>query len=272
MTSLPQADGLRVEEEGGVLSLWIDRPEAKNALSGAIVDAMTRIARLLPERGDIRAVVLRGAGGVFCAGADLKEFQKTFSVEAPTDGSADPAFEMNRSFGRMLELLDAVPQVVISAVEGPAFAGSLGILSVSDVVVATADAKFAISETSLGIPPAQIGPYVVRRIGLSHARRLALTASRFGADEALRVGFVHEVVADAGALETYVDEALKGVMRCAPHANGVTKDLFTASAQLIEGGLLDEASRAFLECLRGPEAREGVGAFIEKRKPDFTKV
>ncbi len=270
MTDLPQSDDLKLDERDGVLHLWFDRPEAKNALSASMVDGVTRIARLLPARDDLRAVVLRGSGGAFCAGGDLKEFGASFASEAPTDGSPDPILAMNRSFGTMLQLLDAIPQTLIVGVEGPSFGGSLGIISVSDVAIATADAKFALSETSLGIPPAQIGPYVVRRIGLSHARRLSLTGARFGAEEALRVGFVHEAVADAAALEASIEAALKGVRRCAPGANGVTKELFTLSAHAIDGGLLDEAAIMFRDCLRGPEAAEGVGAFLEKRKPSWT--
>ncbi|MEL6364195.1 MAG: enoyl-CoA hydratase-related protein [Pseudomonadota bacterium] len=270
MTDLPEAEGLKHEIEDGVFRLWFDRPEAKNALSNDMVEGVQKIARLLPERGDLRAVVLRGSGGAFCAGADLKTFSQSFATPAPTDGSPDPILAMNRGFGTMLQLLDAIPQTLIVGVEGPSFGGSLGIISVSDVAIAAADAKFALSETSLGIPPAQIGPYVVRRIGLSHARRLSLTGSRFGADEALRVGFVHEAVADATALEGSIEAALKGVSRCAPGANGVTKELFTLSAHAIDGAILDEAAVMFRDCLRGPEAAEGVGAFLEKRKPSWT--
>ncbi len=137
----------------------------------------------------------------------------------------------------------------------------------ADVAIAAADAQFGLPETSLGILPAQIAPFVVRRIGLTQARRLALTAARFDGREALRLGLVHFCEADADALEQRLEETLEQLHRCAPNANAATKALLLASESGELGALLDDAARQFAEAVGGAEGSEGTLAFVQKRKP-----
>jgi isohexenylglutaconyl-CoA hydratase len=265
MAKLPKFENLLVERRGPRLYVTLNRPEARNALSREMVAELLAVAELLENDREIGAVVLRGAGGVFCAGGDIKGFKASFEVSKPKRGKPDPIAVNNRRFGKFLSLFSTLPQTVVAAVEGAAIAGGLGLMSVADVVIATAEAKFALTETSLGIPPAQIAPFVAARIGVPKARFLALTGARFGAREAATIGLVDLVCDDAAALETTLKKILADIGRCAPGANATTKRLLLASLTTPREKLLDRAAKDFAACLRNEEGREGVSAFLEKR-------
>ena len=157
----------------------------KNALNPTLIGELRTVFEILRDRRDIKVVILRGAGGTFCAGADLKNMEQSFS-EKPKPGEKDPIALNNREYGTFLEMVNTTPQVVVAAVEGYAIAGGFGLLCVSDVAICTEDAGFAMSETAIGIVPAQIAPFVAARIGVPQTRHLALTAARFKGPEALR--------------------------------------------------------------------------------------
>ncbi len=245
------------------LTVWLDRPETRNALSAELVDAL---ARCLDEaRADemLRGLTLRGRGGVFCAGGDLKMFRDVFQ------GDADRARveHMSRQAGELLAVLANMPVPVIAAVEGAAMAGGLGIACAADFVVSTRDAQFALTETRLGIPPAQIAPYVVRRTGRPAARRVMLSAARFDAVRAQALGIVDRLADDAADLEKAVAELRNDLLLSAPNATRVTKKLLDNDADLHGGDFVDVAARAFADCLLSDEGREGVASFVEKRAP-----
>jgi isohexenylglutaconyl-CoA hydratase len=265
MAKLPKFENLRVERCGPRLHVTLNRPEARNALSREMVAELLAVADFLDKDREIGAVVLRGAGGVFCAGGDIKGFKASLEAPKPKRGKPDPIAINNRRFGKFLVRFNGLPQTVVAVVEGAAIAGGLGLMSVADVVIATADAKFALTETSLGIPPAQIAPFVAARIGVPKARLLALTGARFDAHEAARLGLVDIVCDDAPALEATLKEILVDIGRCAPGANAATKRLLLASLTTPREKLLDRAAKDFAVCLRGEEGCEGVSAFLEKR-------
>ncbi len=265
MAKLPKFENLRVERRGSRLYVTLNRPEARNALSREMVAELLVVAEYLEKDREIGTVVLRGAGGVFCAGGDIKGFKASFEAPKPKRGKSDPIAVNNRRFGKFLSVFGALPQTLVAAVEGAAIAGGLGLMSVADVVIATADAKFALTETSLGIPPAQIAPFVAARIGVPKARFLALTGARFDAREAARIGLVDLVCDDVAAFETALKKILADIGRCAPGANSATKRLLLASLTMPREKLLDRAAKDFAACLRGEEGREGVSAFLEKR-------
>jgi isohexenylglutaconyl-CoA hydratase len=265
MAKLPKFENLRVERRGPRLYVTLNRPEARNALSREMVAELLSVAEFLQASREIGAVVLRGAGGVFCAGGDIKGFKASFEAPKPKRGKRDPIAVNNRRFGKFLARFNGLPQTVVAVVEGAAIAGGLGLMSVADVVLAVADVKFALTETSLGIPPAQIAPFVAARIGVPKARFLALTGARFEAHEAGRLGLVDVVCDDAAALEVTLKKILADIGRCAPGANAVTKRLLLASLIEAREKLLDRAAKDFAVCLRGEEGREGVSAFLEKR-------
>jgi isohexenylglutaconyl-CoA hydratase len=265
--ALPACNTLLLERKGSRLDVTLHRPDAKNALNAEMVQELLRVVEFLESARDIATVVLRGAAGTFCAGGDIKGFMEQFKSPPPAPGQKDAVATQNRRFGTFLSRFDSLPQTIVVVVEGAAFGGGLGLAAIGDVAIATADARFAMSETGLGIVPAQIAPFVAARVGVPAARRLALTGVRFDGREAGRIGLVHHVCEDAAALEATLTKVLGDIGRCAPGANAATKRLLLASRTTPLEPLLDQAADAFTAALRGAEGREGVTAFLEKRKP-----
>lgn len=265
MTTLPACSTLLLSREGSRLHVTLNRPEAKNALTCEVVQELLAVVAFLERAEEIGAVVLRGAGGSFCAGGDIKGFLAQVNAPPPIAGEPDPVAVQNRRFGAFLERFDGLPQTVVVAIEGAAFGGGLGLACIGDVALCRADARFAMSETGLGVVPAQIAPFVARRVGVCEARRLALTGMRFDGREAGRIGLVHQVCESEDAFEAALARILADIGRCAPGANAATKRLLRASRSMPLGELLDQAADAFAAALRGAEGREGVAAFLEKR-------
>jgi isohexenylglutaconyl-CoA hydratase len=263
----PTCKTLLLQQRGSRLDITLRRPDAKNALNAEMVQDLLRVVELLEGARDVGSVVLRGADGTFCAGGDIKGFMEQFKSPPPAPGQKDAVAVQNRRFGTFLARFDSLPQTIVVVVEGAAFGGGLGLAAIGDVVIARADARFAMSETGLGIVPAQIAPFVAARVGVPEARRLALTGVRFDGREAGRIGLVHHVCDDAAALEATLAKVLGEIGRCAPGANAATKRLLLASRTIPLEPLLDQAADAFAAALRGDEGREGVTAFLEKRKP-----
>src|SRR6478609_3233981 len=268
-TDLPTCETLKLRIERGILHVTLDRPETKNALNRAMVRDLTAAVDYLAAHQDVRAAVVRGANGTFCSGGDINGFKEMFSTPLPAAGERDGVALHNRRFGAIMARFEELPQTIVMVVEGAAFGGGLGLMCGGDVVLAAADAKFSISETTLGVPPAQIAPFVAQRIGVSRARRLSLTAHRFDGREAERIGLVDQACDGTAALDTALSDVLAGITRCSPRANAVTKSLILASRKMPREELLEQAADAFAECLRGAEGREGVNAFLQKRKPKW---
>jgi isohexenylglutaconyl-CoA hydratase len=264
---LPEVENLLLERDGHTLTIWFNRPEVRNALSQAVADDLAATLEALPSEDSIRFVILRGKGGVFCAGGDLKMFKTVF--QGGTDREEIVRFNMD--FGRLMKAVHALPQLMMVLIEGAAMAGGLGLSCLADVVVTTADAKFALTEVTLGIPPAQITPVVIKRIGASEARRLLLTASRFDGTEAGRLGFAHFVVDDAAGLDAKAGEIQRQASKGAPGAIARTKEIINATTQLDGDELVQFAAERFADCMLGDEAREGLAAFAEKRQPSWAE-
>lgn len=250
---------LLLEPHNGVLHITLNRPDSRNAMSLEMVNELRTVVAQLDSQ--MRALVISGAGGHFCAGADVKDLV--------TAGNQLQA--LNRAFGTLLQEVEAVPQVVIVVLQGAVLGGGFGLACVSDIAIADHQAQFGLPETSLGLLPAQIAPFVVKRIGLTQARRLALTAARFDGLEAERLGVVHFTERDPQALAERLDEVLGQVLKCAPGANGRTKALLLASVEQPLSPLLDEAAEWFAAAVTGEEGIEGMQAFVQKRKPRWAK-
>jgi isohexenylglutaconyl-CoA hydratase len=261
MSSLPDCQTLLLELHGGVLHITLNRPDSRNAMSLQMVSELRAVLASVRDDRSVRALVLSGAGGHFCAGGDIKDM-----ASARAQG-ADAYRELNRAFGALLEEAQHAPQVLITVLQGAVLGGGFGLACVSDIAIADHQAQFGLPETSLGLLPAQIAPFVVQRIGLTEARRLALTAARFDGQQARRLGLVHFVEQDAQALAERLDEVLQHVLCCAPEANALTKKLLLASAGQPSSELLDEAAQWFSEAVTGEEGIEGTMAFVQKRKP-----
>ena len=263
---LPEVSNLLLERNGDTLTIWFNRPEVRNALSAAVADDLAATLEALPGERDIRFVILRGKGGVFCAGGDLKMFKTVFQGGA----EREEIVRFNADFGRLMKAIKAIPQLFVVLIEGAAMAGGLGLSCLADVVVTTHDARYALTEVTLGIPPAQITPVVIKRIGASEARRLLLTAAAFDGREAGELGFAHFVVDDAAALEAKADELLAQARRGSPGAIAATKSIIEATTNLDGDDLVQFAAERFADCMLGEEAREGLAAFAEKRKPNWS--
>jgi isohexenylglutaconyl-CoA hydratase len=254
---------LIVVRDGPVLNVTLSRPEARNALSPTMVRELTDVLGQARDDAGVRVVVLAGAGGTFCAGGDLKGME---GREAAPGGSREATAASNRRFGALLELADALPKALIALVEGAAMGGGVGLLAVADWVIAEKGARIGTPEVTVGLVPAQIAPFLATRIGAAHARRMAAYGLRLGAEEALRVGLVHELAEGGDDLLAKGAAAVNQVLRCAPEAVAETKRLVRLALREPLGPTLDAASHTFAAALGG-EAREGIRAFVEKRPP-----
>ncbi len=265
---LPDCREISLHLEGGVLSITLDRPRARNAMNLQLVDEMTRTFDAIAQRPEVRIAVLRGADGNFCAGGDIKDMNN--AGVTPADGE-DPLFKLNRAFGHMLTRVNHAPQVVISLLEGAVLGGGFGLACVSDIAIADVNAQFGMPETGLGLPPAQIAPFVVLRVGLMQARRLVLTGARFDGEQARELGIVHFTTHSKQEMQDLLAQQIKQIKGCAPHANRVTKQLILAVGEQDNETLLDKAAEYFSAAATGPEGHEGMRAFVEKRAPQWAK-
>ncbi len=268
MTSQPEVTTLLTSLADGVLSVTLNRPDRRNALSPRMIDELIAVFTSVAGKAQVQAIVLRGAGGSFCAGADIKEMSAAAAAAPVADPKAAIA-RNNRRYGELVCAVQAATQPVVAVIEGVVLGGGIGLVCASDIALCLGDSRFGLPETGLGLIPAQIAPFVVQRIGLTQARRLMLTGARFDGTEAARIGLTHQVCADVSALEAALAGVLAQIRRCAPGANAATKRLLFATLGRDLGGVLDEASQVFAEASLSEEAREGTMAFLQKRLPKW---
>lgn len=261
-------DSIQLEQEGSILKIWLNRPNSRNAMSLNMVKSIMSVFKAIENDTSIRAVVFRGHGNHFCAGGDIKDMAG-IHAEAMSVGNNQPYIEFNRHFGAMIELVDQAPQTVVVILEGAVLGGGFGLACVSDVAISHADAQFGLPETGLGILPAQIAPFVVKRVGLTHARRIALTGGRFSGEKALHMGVVHEVAKTLGELEQLIELTLNQIKRTAPLASRATKALLHRALSEPLNTLLDDAAVQFADAVSSAEGMEGTMAFIQKRNPSW---
>lgn len=271
MTALPTCETLLLEHTGSRLYVALNRPEVKNALSDVMIAELSAVCDAIDDDRTIRTVIVRGAQGTFCAGADIRGFKKSFEAPAPAAGEPDTIAVNNRKYGDFLIKFNALPQTTIGLIEGAAFGGGLGLACVFDVTICMADTRFALSETGLGIPPAQIAPFVVQRIGLTNARRIGLTGARFDGRGAYALGLVSFLAETPDEMDAALKTVLNDIGRCAPGANAATKKILMDATHRDLTETLDDAAQAFAAQLRGPEGQEGVKAFLEKRKANWVE-
>ena len=267
LDTLQVDDSIQLERQGSILTLWLNRPESRNAMSLNMVNAIQQVFAHIAEDTSIRAVILRGKGGHFCAGGDIKDMAG-LRVEATNAGSLQPYVDFNRRFGAMIEQVDQAPQTVVAILEGAVLGGGFGLACVSDVAISRDNAQFGLPETGLGVLPAQIAPFV-KRIGLTQARRLALLGLRFNGETALKFSVVHEVASDEAALEQKLAETVQQIKRAAPLASRTTKALLHRTLNEPLDTLLDDAAQQFAQAVGGEEGQEGTMAFIQKRLPTW---
>ena len=255
---------LAVASQAGVLHVTLNRPAARNAMSLQMVDELAAVLAQAEAAGDVRALVLRGAGGHFCAGADLQDV--ALARQRETAGDADAIVQVNARFGALCGAFARTGIATIAVLEGTVMGGGLGLACVVDVALAGQGAQLRLPETALGVVPAQIAAFLVERVGASQARRLAVTGGKLTAAQALAIGLVHEVHDDA-ALDAALAATLAQTLRCAPGAIAATKALMARALHTPAADLVDDAARIFAAAARGPEGLEGMTAFLQKRAP-----
>jgi isohexenylglutaconyl-CoA hydratase len=265
---LPETQALKLERHGAILTVLLNRPESRNAMSQQLVNELGNVFAAIASDLSIRGVVLRGAGGHFCAGADIKDMAG-LRVQYQEQG-LEVYSKFNRTFGTLIDLVNQAPQTVVAVLEGVVLGGGFGLACVSDVALCLSSAQFGLPETGLGVIPAQIAPFVVQRIGLTQARRLALLGNRFNGHEAVRINLAHQVAETHEELEVQLETVLAQIRRAAPSASRVTKALLHRVGTEPLHQLLDLAAQQFAEASVN-EGLEGTMAFVQKRLPNWAE-
>ncbi|WNC74218.1 enoyl-CoA hydratase/isomerase family protein [Thalassotalea psychrophila] len=272
MKTLPDCEHLLLNEQNGVLAITLNRPEVRNAMNLALVNQLMTVFTAIEQVPAIKVVVLRGANGNFCAGGDLKDMANARkAVNAGKDDVKDPFYQLNRAFGQMISQINAAPQVVITLLEGIVLGGGFGLACISDIAIADSQTQFGLPETRLGLPPAQIAPFVVERIGLTQARRIMLTGARFDGVEAKNFGVVHFVSNSNEEMSQLLAQQLAQIQLCAPNANRTTKRIMLSVGKIANKTLLDNAAQDFSMAIQSAEGIEGTNAFIEKRPANWVR-
>lgn len=242
--------------------LTLQRPDTHNALDARMIEELTTAARMLDERDGLRAIVLSGSGKSFCAGGDLKWMKSNFGK---------PRHQMvaeSAGLATMLASLNNLKTLLIGRINGPAYGGGVGMISVCDIAIAAASAKFCLTEVTLGLTPANISPYVVARMGTSWARRTFLNARPFSSEEAVRFGLIHDTVADEN-LDAAIKSELDYAMRCAPGAAEATKAMINyVASHDIKTNRLYTADR-LADAWETAEGQEGVRCFFDRTAPSW---
>jgi len=256
---------LVVDKKDGVARVTLNRPDVRNAFDDALIASLTNAFAELDRDATIKVVVLAGNGPAFCAGADLNWMKRMAGY------SYDENLRDARALAEMLATLDGLDKPTIARVHGPAFAGGTGLVAACDIAVGTPEATFCFSEAKLGLSPATISPYVMRAIGARAASRYFLTAEVFDAAEALRIGMLSALVPTA-ELDAAVDGLIQHLLAGGSEAHARIKDLIRqVAARPIDSALKSDTARRIAEIRASPEGREGIAAFLEKRKPSWKR-
>jgi methylglutaconyl-CoA hydratase len=247
--------------QGSIAYVTLSRPDVRNAFNDEVIAELTQAFTELGSHKDVRAIVLDAEGPAFCAGADLNWMRRM------ADYSREENLADAGKLAEMLRVIYECPKPTVARIQGDAIAGGMGLVACCDVAISVDTANFCLSEVKLGLIPATISPYVIRAMGARAAHRYFLTAERFSAQEALRIGFVHEVVA-ADQLDAKVAEITKALVTNSPNAVKVCKKLVQDVAyQEISQPLIAKTVEGIAEIRASAEGREGVSSFLGKRKP-----
>ena len=254
---------LIVAIDGKVATVTLNRPDVRNAFNETTIAEITEAFRTLGQHSDVRTIVLAANGPAFCAGADLN-WMKKMAGYTHEENRADAA-----QLAEMLRTIYTCPKPVIAKVQGDCYAGGMGLVAACDIAVANEATNFCLSEVKLGLIPATISPYVILAMGENAARRYFLTAERFSAQEAHRIGFVHQAVA-ADALDATVAEIVKALVTNSPNAVKEAKRLVQdVAGQPLTAELIADTAERIADIRSSDEGKEGVRSFLEKRKPNW---
>lgn len=248
----------------GIASVTLNRPEQHNAFDDGMIAELIELLGQLEQDDRVRVLVLRAAGKSFSAGADLNWMRRMADYDLARN--TDDAMQL----AELMRRLNCFPKPTIALVQGAAYGGGVGLIACCDIAIASKQALFCLSEVKLGLIPAVISPYVIEAIGARAARRFMLTAESFDAEQACRLGLVHQVV-EAQELDTTLDSILEFLLAAGPAAQAAAKDLIRAvSNQPIDSNIIRNCAQRIAQIRATSEAREGLDAFLEKRKPNWS--
>lgn len=252
---------IKVDQDArGIATLMLNRPEKHNTLSGRMIEDLTAAAANLGDDPKVRVVILRAEGDSFCAGGDLDW------MKAQIAGNSDQRRAGATALAMMLRALDRMPKPLIGRVQGAAYGGGMGMMSVCDLTIGVPGAKFGLTETKLGLIPATISPYVIARIGVTAARRHMFASRLFGAEEAHRIGLL-SAIAEPEDLDDAIADEVEPFLSCAPGAVADAKALIREVVPAPDQALIDKTVGLLVKRWESDESAEGIAAFFERRKP-----
>jgi methylglutaconyl-CoA hydratase len=256
------SESITIAGDDSVVRVRLNRPEVRNALDAQLIAELTSIFRGFDDRPHVRAVVLEGEGAIFCGGADIKYMRAALDLSEAQNH--DDALRLSDMFAA----IDECPAPTIAKVQGAALGGGAGLIAVCDIVLAEEDALFGFTEAKLGIVPAVISPFVLRKIGQTHARALFPTAERFNAQRALRIGLIHELV-PPGQLDAMVESKIQELLTSGPGAARLAKRIARTVGSLAQDEARQWTAQRIAAQRISPEGQEGLRAFLDKRRPSW---
>lgn len=256
---------IKTHLQDSIFTISLARPDVRNAFNDQLIDELQSTFEDLAKKESIRIVLLKGEGPLFCAGGDLNWMQKSIQLNEAEN------LKETQKLSFLFETLNACPKPVIGSIHGAAIGGGVGLVSICDYVLCSQETVFSLSEVRLGIVPACIGPFVISKVGESHARALFLSGERFNADRALRIGLAHEVLPDQAQLEQRAFALAQQMLQCGPHAMAAAKTLIHELKEKNFRESQDYVAQMLAQLRVSEEGQEGLKAFLERRKPDWMK-
>jgi methylglutaconyl-CoA hydratase len=250
------------ETEGAVARIWLNRPESRNALNREVMEEFQHALQIIHEDEKIRVIILRGRGITFCSGADLKWMEKASHL------SKEENYLESALLSSCFNTLFTSPKITVAGVHGAAYGGAMGLIAACDLAVSSETAFYAFAEVKFGLVPATIAPYILHKTGNSHVLEYLLTGRKFGAAEAERLGLINRCVPD-GQLEKSLTDLVVELLQTAPGAQRAIKKLFRSLSMKPDSSAMESTASLLAETRVSDEAREGIRAFIEKRKPSW---
>ncbi len=265
MNNLPHTKNLELDISNGWLTVWLNRPNRRNALTNEMIEDFNNVFKSIHDDRSVRGITFRGKEGVFCAGADLK------AIKSNLDGKPkkEDVIRFSIAAGKFFESINTLPQVTVMVIEGAAMAGGLGLACSGDFIITHKDTRFSLTETMIGLTPAQISPFVIQRLGFAKGKQLMLTAAQINGEEAVNIGLADFVGNKGSELEELERKIKTQVLKCAPGAVAETKRLIGLIANIPREEMVFKAGESFAERVLSDEGREGIASFLEKRKPGW---
>ena len=265
MNNLPHTKNLELDISNGWLTIWLNRPNRRNALTNEMIEDFNNVFKSVRDDRSVRGITFQGKEGVFCAGADLKAIKSIFDGKS----KKEDVIRFSVAAGNFFESINTLPQVTVMVIEGAAMAGGLGLACCGDFIITHKDTRFSLTETMIGLIPAQISPFVIQRLGFVKGKQLMLTAVQINGEEALNIGLADFAGNTASELEDLERKIKNQVLKCAPGAVAETKRLIRLIADIPREELVSKAGKNFAERVLSDEGREGIASFLEKRKPEW---